>query len=429
LGQPGAGAAAELAPAWTNWSGSVTSRPRRIVAPRSEDELAAVVAESARRGETVRVAGSGHSFVPLCAAEAGTVISLEHLKGVVAAEAGAFEATVWAGSKIFELGEPLRAGGLAMTTMGDIDRQAIAGAIATGTHGTGYQVPSIPNQVVGLRLVTADGGVRELALASDPDAMRAARVSLGALGVVSQVRLRLVPSFRLQERTWFEAPDECMARLEERIHATRHFEFFWMPVRDACFMKTLHPTSRDPEPTREVTIAAPAAGAGSGKPARAAKGDPPSWRERVDWSDRVFPSERNVKFNEIEFSLAEEQGPPCFAELRALMLGRYRGTVEWPLEYRTVAPDDIYLSPMHGRHTVSISAHQAAELPHQDFFRDVEAIFRAHGARPHWGKMHTHRAAELRALYPRWEDFQRVRRAMDPQGVFLNQHLRDVLDG
>jgi FAD-linked oxidoreductase len=395
-----------------------------MVAPRSEDELAAVVAESARRGEVVRVAGSGHSFVPLCAADGGTVVSLENLKGMVAADPAAREASVWAGSKIFELGEPLRAAGLAMTTMGDIDRQAIAGAIATGTHGTGYEVPSIPNQVVGLRLVTADGSVRELTMDGDPEAMRAARVSLGALGVVTQVRLRLVPAFRLQERTWFEAPDPCMARLEERIHATRHFEFFWMPGRDACFMKTLHPTARDPEPTREVTAAV--AGAGAGEPAVTAKGDPQSWRERIDWSDRVFPSERNVKFNEIEFSMAEEHGPACFGELRALMLGRYKGTVEWPLEYRTVAPDDVYLSPANGRHTVSISAHQGAELPHQGFFRDVEAIFRAHRARPHWGKMHTHRATELRALYPQWDDFHRLRRAMDPQGIFLNPHLREV---
>jgi FAD/FMN-containing dehydrogenase len=391
---------------WTNWSGAISSSPRRIVRPRDEDELAVAVAESARRGEVVRVAGSGHSFVPLCDASGGTLVSLENLSGVIAVDAAAGEATVWAGTRIFELGEPLRAAGFAMTTMGDIDRQAIAGAIATGTHGTGFAVQSIPNQVVGLRLVAGGGEVRELRLeGAGADVMRAARVSLGALGVMSQVRLRLVPAFRLHERTWFEAPDECMARLDERIHATRHFEFFWMPVKDACFMKTLQPTERevDPMPDR--------------------KG------ERIDWSDRVFPSERNVKFNEIEFSMAAEHGPACFAELRALMLGRFKGEVEWPLEYRTVAPDDVHLSPAFGRWTVSISAHQGAELPHLPFFREVEAVFRAHGARPHWGKWHSHRAAELRALYPRWADFQRVRGAMDPAGTFLNDYLRGLFLG
>jgi FAD/FMN-containing dehydrogenase len=148
--------------------------------------------------------------------------------------------------------------------------------------------------------------------------------------------------------------------------------------------------------------------------------------ERIDWSDRVFPSERNVKFNEIEFSMPAEHGPSCFSELRALLLGPYRGIVEWPLEYRTVAPDDLFLSPASGRQTVSISAHQGVDLPRDAFFRDVEAIFRAHGARPHWGKMHTHEAAELRRLYPRFEDFQRVRRAMDPAGTFTNDHLRRI---
>ena len=388
---------------WTNWSGAITSTPRRIVRPRSEDELAAAVAESSRRGETVRVAGSGHSFVPLCDASGGTLVSLENLAGVVARRCGARgRPRCGPGRASSSSASRCVPRVSAMTTMGDIDRQAIAGAIATGTHGTGWSVQSISNQAVGLRIVTAGGVVRELDLGRDGDAMRAARVSLGALGVVSQVRLKLVPAFRLHEHTWFEAPDECMARLDERIHATRHFEFFWMPVKDACFMKTLDPTERDVDPM------------------------PDQKGERIDWSDRVFPSERNVKFIEIEFSMAAEHGPACFAELRALMLGRYKGVVEWPLEYRTVAPDDVYLSPAHGRQTVSISAHQGAELPHQPFFRDVEAIFRAHGARPHWGKWHSHEAAELRALYPRWEDFQRVRREMDPRGVFLNEYLRGL---
>ena len=397
-------AAASAPASWTNWSGHISSSPRRIVRPSSEDELCAAVAESTRRRESVRVAGSGHSFVPLCDASGGTLISLENLAGVVSTDAAAGEAVVWAGSRIFELGEPLRTAGLAMNTMGDIDRQAIAGAIATGTHGTGFAVQSIPNQVAGLRLVTAGGAVRELRGGGDEGgALNAARVSLGALGVVSQVRLRLVPAFRLHEHTWFEAPDECMARLEERIHATRHFEFFWMPAKDSCFMKTLHPTECecDPMPDR--------------------KG------ERIDWSDRVFPSERNVKFNEIEFSMPAEHGPACFAALRALLLGPYRGIVEWPLEYRTVAPDDIWLSPAYGRRTVSISAHQGAELPHEPFFREVEAIFRAHEARPHWGKWHTHQASDLQPLYPRWDDFQRVRRAFDPNEVFLNAYARRLL--
>ena len=202
---------------------------------------------------------------------------------------------MWAGSRIFELGEPLRAAGWAMTTMGDIDRQAIAGAIATGTHGTGFERAEHSEPGGGAADRDRGGEVRELdSRCRDGDAMRAARVSLGALGVVSQVRLRLVPAFRLHERTWFEPPDECMARLEERIHATRHFEFFWMPVKDACFMKTLDPTERDVDPM------------------------PDRKGERIDWSDRVFPSERNVKFIEIEFSMAAEHGPACFGELRAL---------------------------------------------------------------------------------------------------------------
>jgi FAD/FMN-containing dehydrogenase len=394
--------AAPASPTWRNWSGSVACRPALFTAPTSESEVADLVRAAARAGQPVRVAATGHSFVPLCASS-GLLLTLTGLHGVVSVDRDAGLATTWAGSTIQQLGPLLRARGVAMANMGDIDRQGLAGAVSTGTHGTGRGLGNISTQVDGLRLVTAEGDVVDCDARREPELFHCARVALGALGVLTQIRLRVLPAYRLHERKW-EAPfEECMAGLGGHIAATRHFEFFWRPRTDRCDMKALQPTD-----------AVPASVAGR-------EG------ERIGWSDEIFPSERNVKFNETEFAVPEAAGPDCLREIRDLMRKRHPD-VAWPLEYRTLAADEIPLSPAYRRATVTISVHQAAELPYAGFFGDVEAVFRSHGGRPHWGKHHTHQASELRALYPEWERFHALRRRVDPRGRLLNDYLRRLLD-
>ncbi|MBI1800015.1 MAG: FAD-binding protein [Chloroflexi bacterium] len=397
---------------WANWSGSVTCAPQAMATPASEAEL---VERVRRANGTVRVAGTGHSFVPLCASD-GLLLSLDGLQGVVSTDPQTMQAIVWAGTKIHQLGEPLLAAGMAMENMGDIDRQSLAGAISTGTHGTGPALGNIPTQVVGLRLVTASGEVLNLSAEADRDVFRAAQVSLGMLGVISQITLRVLPAYRLHERTWVESFDECMGRLEALIASNRHFEFFWSPREDGCAIKTLNPTQ---------AIALPQSGAAPEAQGRLARYMKP---ERIDWSYRIFPSERNLRFNELEFAVPEASGPDCMSEVRQLMLTRHRDVI-WPVEYRTLAADDIWLSPAYGRATVTLSVHQAAELPHQSFFADAEAVFRNHGGRPHWGKMHSHRARDLQDLYPLWDRFQTVRERLDPSGRFMNDYLRELMMG
>jgi FAD/FMN-containing dehydrogenase len=225
---------------WQNWSGGVTSAPARIVSPSTEAELVAILAAG---DEPVRVVGSGHSFTPLCATD-GTLISLEGLTGVVATDPAAGTATIWAGTRLSDLGEPLLAAGLGLVTMGDIDRQTLAGAISTGTHGTGRTLGSLSTQVVGLRLVLADGSVLECSERREPEVFSAARVSMGTFGVISQVTLRVLPAYRLHEKTWPAPFEECLEQLPSRVDETRHFEFFWSPADDACAMKALTLTDR-----------------------------------------------------------------------------------------------------------------------------------------------------------------------------------------
>ena len=410
---------------WSNWSGSVSCTPAELLSPASEEEVAEIVRRAAAAGQVVRVTGTGHSFTPLCATD-DVLLSLDRLAGIESVDTASRTAWIRAGTKIHAMGGPLAEHGLALANQGDVDVQAIAGAVSTGTHGTGPKLGSIATQVVGLRIVTAGGDRVECSPEADLEAFRAAQVALGSLGVITAVRLQLLPLYRLHEQVRREPINACLAALDERVRANRHFEFFWYPADDAAFTKTLNPTDRPATPP----IAAQAAGHSTSTAAPGAAAAPSSEaglssdeRERVDDSWRIFPTVRENRFNEMEFSLPAERGVECFRAVRDLMRSRHAG-VAWPIEYRTQAADGIFMSPAQGRATVAISIHQAAELEHAAFFADAEMIFRRHQGRPHWGKMHSLACRELRDLYPHWDRFQAVRSSFDPQGRFLNAHLR-----
>lgn len=401
---------------WANWSGGVTSTPATLATPATEAELSALLKQASDDGRSIRVVGTGHSFTPLCATD-DLLISLDGLQGLISASPNDRIATFWAGTKLHAVGDPLWAHGLALANMGDIDRQSLGGAIGTGTHGTGPTLGNLSTQVVALRLLTATGEAVDCSLEEEPKIFRAAQVAMGALGIITQVTLRCLPAYDLHERTWVASFDECMAELDQQIAATRHFEFFWVPGEDVCAMKALQPVENRDGIVDDNNIIPDTL---SPRLARYVQAP------HTDRAYRIFPSERNRKFNETEFAIPAANGPACLHEVRTLMQTNYPD-VAWPIEYRTLAADTIPLSPAYGRATVTISVHQAAELPYQPFFAAVEAIFRNHQGRPHWGKIHTHGARDLEALYPEWGAFQAVRAQLDPAGRMLNSHLQDIL--
>lgn len=385
---------------WCNWSGSVRCEPRRRERPTSEAELAQVLRSAAREGLGVRAAGRGHSHSPLVATD-GLLLELDALRGIEACDAAAREATLRAGTMLAEIGAALRESGLAMENLGDVDVQSLAGAIATGTHGTGARLRNLSNQVVGLRLFTAQGDALACSASEAPRLFDAARLSLGCLGVVASVRLRLLPAYSLHERIWREDVAPALEALPERIASHRHCEFFWLPQKDRVELKTL-----DPSELPSGVLA-------------------DRRRERVGPAHEILPSVRDVKHVEMEYAVPAEHGVACFRELRECMRRRHPD-VFWPVEYRTLAADELPLSPAYGRDTVTLSLHQGVELPWREFFADGEAIFRNYRGRPHWGKLHGLAARELRALYPKWDDFHALRRELDPRGRFLNAHLREL---
>jgi FAD/FMN-containing dehydrogenase len=389
---------------WSNFSGAVVCQPESIVFPRSADEVAEVVRAASTANRVVRVVGTGHSSTGIVGTD-HVLMSLDRLSGLVSADRENHRAVLHAGTKIYAAGAVLLEQGLAMENMGDIDVQAIAGAVGTGTHGTGPTLGNIPSRVTGIRMVDGLGDIVDCA--ADADLLRAARVSIGSLGIFTEVELQCTPAFRLHERTWVEPIEETMQRLDSRIAENRSYEFFWMPANDQTYNKTLNVT------TDESLAGNPRSSIGS-------EG------ERVGWSARIIPSIRENKFHEMEYAIPAEAGPECFTRIRERFLAKHADSVQWPIEYRTVAADDAMLSPHGGRASVTISLHQAAHLPYREFFEDIQPIFWEHGGRSHWGKFNTMDRAQLRAVYPEWDTFAAIRQHCDPHGRFLSPYLESL---
>lgn len=386
-------------PTWSNWSGSVVAETSALLTPADEAELAAHVRAAAASGRTIRVAGSGHSFTPVVPAE-GAIVSLDRLSGLLSADPATGHATLFAGTKLHHATHLLWEAGLALANQGDVDVQSVAGAIATGTHGTGPAYGSIPTRLVGARILTADGSLRDVP-AADP-LLPALRVSLGLLGIMTRATIACLPRYALHERVWQEPIEVCLEQLAARIAENDHYEFFWFPRSNIAESKSLNPVDVTPDSEEPPPLSGPG--------------------ERIGRSHRIYPSVRDLRFNEMEYAVPAELGPEVFRAIRQRMRERHP-KVGWPIEYRTLAADDAWLSPAYERATVTISVHQDATRPYHDFFTDLEPIFRDAGGRPHWGKFHTCTRADLAARYPRFEEFCTLRRQLDPAGTFLSPYL------
>jgi FAD-linked oxidoreductase len=413
---------------WRNWSGSVVAQPERIERPKTEAELAGIVAEANR----VRVAGTGHSFMPLCETD-GVLLSLTDMEGGV--EVAPERQTAWApaGMPIGTLTAKLWAEGLSLANQGDIDKQAIAGALSTATHGTGRTLGALSTFSQAFRLVTADGSIVECDASHEPDLFQAQRVSLGALGVMSRVKLSVLPAYRLRE-TLRRAPlAEILENWDTLADGHRHVEFFVFPYADEALLKILEPIEEgDDKPGVDIEsgamqlmcdLARLFPGLAPGLQRLVTKAMSASVRAAPAYL--IFPSERPTKFEEMEYEIPADRGAEA---LRAAIaeVRRRKLPIIFPFEYRTVAADDIWLSPMSGRDCISISFHQYARMEWREAFAAIEAVFAAHGGRPHWAKRHTLRSDEVLKLYPQAARWGEVRKQWDPQAKFLNAHLREL---
>jgi FAD/FMN-containing dehydrogenase len=334
------------------------------------------------------------------------VVDVSGHTGVIETDPDAATATVWAGTPIYALGRPLHDAGLALLNQGDIDRQLIGGAVATGTHGTGVGLKNLSSAVLATTVALASGDVAEVGADDDPSSAdralwQVARHSLGAAGIVTKLVLQLRPAYRLRERGSVQTYGELAPGLADSIHGARHFEFFWYPRSDDAAVKYIDETDDDPE--------YPLGDEGS----------------RVGWNYEVLPNHRTWPHTEMEYSVPQPSGPACLDAIRDL-LRRDFPKMPWPVEYRSLAADDVWLSTAYERDTVTVSLHQGVEVDDEPMFRAAEEVFRSFDGRPHWGKVNYLDGDELASIHPRWDDWWAVRDRVDPDGVFLNDYLRSI---
>ncbi|MEV0732533.1 D-arabinono-1,4-lactone oxidase [Polymorphospora sp. NPDC050346] len=403
-----------MARQFVNWSGSLAFTPGGYAEPADEEAVRDLVRRAREDRTKIRPVGSGHSSSPLVRTD-GTLLSLDRMAGVIGNDPAAGRATVWAGTKLKALGEGLYDAGLAMDNLGDVDYQSIAGATATGTHGTGLGFGNLSTQVAGVRLVSGGGEILDISARDNPELFAAARLSLGALGVVTRITLHVQPRYELRRRAWCAHVDWTLDHLAELQHTNRNMDFYWYPRSDQTQIRTMNRRDREPD------IQPWAAGREPGPGGYPAEG-------QVGPTHRTIPRHRELRFEEIEYMLPSEAFPACFAEVRRRIRDRHRRVAAWRVLVRTIAADDIALSNAHGRATTTIACLQNSSLPYEEYFRDMEAVFRQYGGRPHWGKKHWLAAGELQPLYPRWDDFQAARRRLDPDGVFLTPDLARLLE-
>lgn len=424
---------------WSNWSGSVQGHPRQILKPQSVEELARLIGSFGRESRQVRVVGAGHSFTPIAQTD-DILLSLDHLQGIETLDADAGYAIVLGGTRLKQLGEALFAHRLAQENLGDIDVQSIAGAISTGTHGTGIRFGTLATQVEGLTLVTANGELLECSPTQHPDIFKAAQVSLGMLGVIAKVKLRVVPAKKLHYRGQRKSLSECLEHLEEYQQTNSHFEFFWFPYTDGVQAKFINETNAAVSKNNlwnefnrvvlendvywllsELCRLRPSLC----KTVCRISASSIATVDVVNYSHRIFSTPRVVRFQEMEYNIPREYTKAVITEIQQC-IEQQQFNVHFPIECRFVRADDIWLSPAYQRESAYIAVHMYRGMPYRDYFEQIEAIFRRYQGRPHWGKMHTRNAQELAMLYPRWHDFLRVRAELDPHGVFLNDYLRTL---
>jgi FAD-linked oxidoreductase len=426
---------------WRNWAGDELCAPALRRAPATSDELASAIEQAAGEGMRVRAVGAGHSFSDIACTD-GLQLSLERMRRVLEVDAVAARVRVQAGITIRELGQRLAEHGLAMENLGDVDAQTIAGAISTATHGTGARLANISSQVAELTLVLGDGTTLVCSEEREPEAFRAARVGLGALGVVAEVTLRCVPLFTLLA---VDAPaplEQTLARFEELALDNDHFELFVFPHARTALTRTNNRTDQPPRPrgalaayANDVLLTNHAfeliCRLGRRAPSRIPQLNRLVTRlagasRRVDRSAAIFASPRLVRFTEMEYALPREHTPEAVRSVLA-MIERRGFAVPFPIEVRTAARDHAFLSPAAGRDSGYVAVHMYRGMAWEPYFRAVAEIMDELGGRPHWGKRHFHTAASLRPLYDDWDRFQAVRARLDPRGRFANEWTDRVL--
>lgn len=414
---------------WRNWSGSQYGSAE-IFKPRQINELKKLLKSHAQ----IRAVGAGHSFSALVKTDA-VLINLDRFKGVVTFDEDQTQCTVQAGTRLYDLGEYLAPINQALPNQGDIDQQSLAGAISTGTHGTGIDLPCLSAFVEGFELLTADGELLQCDRQQNTEIFQAGRVALGSFGILTKITLQNRSRYKLKEQIRLCPLQEVFANIDQWKHQHRHIEFWAFLHSDQVMLKTLDETDDAIQPRQDAWPSEDALLTLCSELTRRLPATNPYLQKLlsvfvkptcyVDWSNQIFPTPRNTKFNEMEYQIPVEQGLQCLEEVLHT-LRKHQVPMFFPIEFRYVKGDDIWLSPFYARDSVSISIHQFHKQDYHAVFDLVEPILQKYQGRPHWGKLHSMTAASLRDLYPKWDDFMALRQQLDLNQKWLNPHLKQL---
>jgi len=403
---------------WRNWVGNQSCIASRRAAPASESQLCEEISAATAQGLNVRCAGSGHSFTPVVATS-GLLLTLSEMKGVLNTDIERKRVTASAGTTINALGKHLKAHGLSMVNQGDIDSQALAGALTTGTHGTGARLGNLASSIVGMKLIQPNGEIL-IVDESTPDLLKAARVSIGTLGIISEITLQLMDAYNLHERIWRDDFEACMEQHDELAAKHRHFSFFWCPTERSRHCYCLPDTAANSN-TKKITDVCEM------KVMDITDAPPMQLEfEKIAYSSEIYPIEYIPNFHELEYAVPVQHGKDAVRQVRKLMLEKYPECI-YPIEYRFTAGDGAWLSPFFEMDSVTVSVSGEPGTDYWNYLRDVDAILRQYGSRPHWGKLHFLTGDDVTELYPNASRFRQLRRELDPQGFFLNDHLTQLL--
>ncbi len=424
---------------WSNWAGNVECSVTGIFYPKTEAEVQAVIQQAKTEKKKIRVVGSGHSFSPVIATN-DYILSLVELKGIINIDKQKKQATIWAGTSIKEANEQLFEAGLALINLGDIDVQSVGGATATGTHGTGITFGNVSTEIVDFTLLTASGELLQCDANTNPTIFAAGRVSLGVLGIVTKITLRLDEAYKLEYTCKAGNFEETLENLEAYNNSNRNFEYYYFPYSETLQLKLSNKSEKTVKHNKflahindvflENTALEAACRFGVTFPkmyqriSRAMSKSFPKGT-KVNYSHQIYATVRNVRFKEMEYNIPMEHFKEVMTKMKAIIEEK-QYQIFFPAECRFVKGDDIWLSPAYGRDSAYIAVHVYHQQEHNPYFSDLEELFTQYGGRPHWGKMHTRTAEYLSRNYDKFQDFQLLRQQLDPDNMFLNEHLAGI---
>ena len=421
-----------------NWAKSFEFHPKKILAPSTTEEAQSMVHEHIKNKQTIRMRGSAHSWTGLISTT-DSYMHLDNMQGLIEVFEEQKIVNAKAGTKLFLFGEEAFKHKLALPNQGDVNHQSVAGALSTGTHGTGIKLQSMANQLQGLTLVTGSGEILKVDKEKNPDMMNALSVSMGSAALITEAKVQMTSAYKLKVETFPEEMTESLSHYKKRREENRHLEMFYFPVGNWSLVKMMNETNDKESPPSKMgeiselllenylyeglNILA--------NKTKGYKGIDTFMRKFVghktfvNWSHRAFPTERNVRFMEMEYNLPIEKFEEVFQEMQASIKKNKFETL-FPIEIRFVKGDELWLSPAYKRDSVYIAVHTYISENYRPYFEAMQSIFKRHGGRPHWGKWHTLVHDDLKQVYPKWDDFLKLRNELDPKGIWLNDHLRSV---